>query len=151
LHLVPVIRVWKKVSSKAQYQDQAERQMDKVYKSPKLIEKMRWARYAAVAWCVVFGIPHLYWALGGTAGFAEWSMPPNKILALTHDPLYMGITWGVVIACVIGAIVTLAPFQSWSRRIPRWLLLTQLWRHVPRARYRDSHPNRVNYRWRYAL
>jgi hypothetical protein len=124
LHLVPVIRVWKKVSSEAQHQ--AERQMDKVYKSPKLIEKMRWARYAA-AWCVVFGIPHLYWALGGTAGFAEWSMPSNKILALTHDPLYMGITWGVVIACVVGAIVALAPFQSWSRRIPRWLLLTPLW------------------------
>jgi hypothetical protein len=125
LHLIPVIRVWKKVSSEAQHQ--AERHVDKVYKSPKLIERTRWARYAAVAWCVVFGVPHLYWALGGTAGFAEWSMPPNKILALTRDPLYMGITWGVVIACVFGAIVALAPFQTWSRRIPRWLLLTPLW------------------------
>lgn len=88
---------------------------------------MRWASYAAVAWCVVFGGIHLYWALGGAAGFAEFSMPPNKILALTRDPLYIGITWGVVILCVFAAMVALAPIQPWSRRIPRWLLLTPLW------------------------
>ena len=54
-------------------------------------------------------------------------MPSNRMLALTRDPLYMAITWGVVIACVVGAVVALAPFQAWSRRIPRWLLLTPLW------------------------
>ena len=101
--------------------------MDKVYKSLERIGRKRWASYAAVAWCVVFGGFHLYWALGGTAGFAEFSMPSNKILVLTRDPLYIGITWGVVIVCVFGAIVALAPFQTWSRCIPRWLLLTPLW------------------------
>ena len=98
-----------------------------VSKSQERTGRMRWASYAAVPWCVVFGGFHLYWALGGTAGFAEFSMPPNKILALTRDPLYIGITWGVVIACVCAAIVALAPFQAWSRRMPRWLLLTPLW------------------------
>jgi hypothetical protein len=32
--------------------------------------------------------------LGGTAGFAEFSMPPNKMLALTRDPHCIGIARG---------------------------------------------------------
>ena len=125
LHLIPVLREWKNVPSEAQHQ--AERYVDTVSKSQERIGRTPWTSYATVAWCVVFGGLHLYWALGGTAGFAEFSMPPNRILALTRDPLYIGITWGVVILCVFGAIVALAPFQTWSRRIPRWLLLTPLW------------------------
>jgi len=97
-----------------------------VSKSLPRIKRTPWTSYAAVAWCIVFGGLHLYWALGGTAGFAEFSMPSNKPLALSRDPLYIGITWGVVIVCMFGAIVVLAPFQTWSRRIPRWLLLTPL-------------------------
>ena len=125
LHLIPVLREWKNVPSEAQHQ--AERHVDRAYRSPDRSGRMPWASYAVVAWCVVFGALHLYWALGGTAGFAEFSMPSNRVLALTRNPLYMGITWGVVIACVVGAIVALAPFQAWSRRIPQWLLLTPLW------------------------
>ncbi len=125
LHLVPVLRAWKNVASEVR--PPAEANVDAVSKLRERIGKARWPVYAAVAWCVAFGGLHLYWALGGTAGFAEFSTPPNKILALTRDPLYMGITWGVVIACVVAAIVALAPFQTWSRRIPRWLLLTPLW------------------------
>jgi hypothetical protein len=120
-----VLREWKNVPSDAQHQP--EMHVDRVYKSQQRIGRTPWTSYAAFAWCVVFGGLHLYWALGGTAGFAEFSMPPNKILALTRDPLYIGITWGVVIVCVFGAIVALAPFQAWSRGIPRWLLLTPLW------------------------
>ncbi len=97
-----------------------------LYQSQRRFERTRWPVYAAVAWCVLFGLLHLYWALGGTAGFAAWSMPSNQILALTRDPLYMGITWGVVLVCTFGVIIALAPFQTWSGRIPRWLLLTPL-------------------------
>lgn len=86
-----------------------------------------WTSWAAVAWCVVFGILHLYWALGGMAGFVEYSMPSNRMVALTRHPLYIGITWGVVIACVVAAVVALAPFLKISRRIPGWLLITPLW------------------------
>ncbi len=83
-----------------------------------------WTSYAVIAWCLVFGGLHLYWALGGTAGFVEFSMPPNRVLALTRDPLYMGITWGVVLMCAFGIVLALAPFQRWSRPIPGWILLT---------------------------
>ena len=91
------------------------------------IRGIPWASRATVLWCAVFGGFHLYWSLGGSAGFAEFSTPPNKILAFTRDPLYMAITWGVVLACALGIAAALAPFQMWSRRIPRWLLLTPLW------------------------
>ena len=136
LHLIPALREWKNVAEhpqsivegvKREVQPQAKRQVDGASKLQERIGRIPWTSYAAVAWCVVFGALHLYWALGGTAGFAEFSMPSNRVLALTRDPLYMGITWGVVIACVVGAIVALAPFQTWSRRIPRWMLLTPLW------------------------
>ena len=125
LHLIPVLREWKNIPSEAQLQ--AERRVGSVSKLQERIGRSSWASYAAVAWCIVFGALHLYWALGGTAGFAEFSMPSNRILAVTRDPLYMGITWGVVIMCLFAAIVALAPLHPWSRRIPRWLLLTPLW------------------------
>jgi Protein of unknown function (DUF3995) len=125
LHLIPVFREWKNVPSEAQ--PQIEKRADMTYESQGRFRVTRWPSYAVVAWCAMFGALHLYWVLGGTAGFAELSMPSNRMLALTRDPLYVGITWGVVIACVFGAIVALAPFQTWSRRIPRWLLLTPLW------------------------
>ncbi len=128
LHLVPVLRVWKSVAAQPlgipqgpKYKEQhpAEENVN--------LPSLPWARYAVVVWCVVFGALHLYWALGGNAGFVEFSTPSSKPLALTRDPLYMAITWGVVIACVVGAIVALVPFQEWSRRIPQWLLRTPLW------------------------
>ena len=125
LHLIPALRQWKNVPSQAQHE--AEGHADWVSRLRERIGSSRWPSYAVVAWCVVFGLLHLYWALGGMAGFVEYSMPSNRTVALTRDPLYMGITWGVVIACVVGALVALAPFQSWSRRIPRWMLLTPLW------------------------
>jgi Protein of unknown function (DUF3995) len=125
LFLIPVIRERKNVPSEAQ--PQVERLVDLVSKSEERIGRMPWTSYAAIAWCLVFGGFHLYWALGGTAGFADFSMPPNKMLAVTRDPLYIGITWFVVIACAVGVIVALAPFQKWSRRIPGWILLTPLW------------------------
>ena len=78
------------------------------HKSQERTRRTRWASYAAVAWCVVFGGHHLYWALGDTAGFAEFNMPPNKILALTRDPHYIGITRGAAIISLVAAIAALA-------------------------------------------
>jgi hypothetical protein len=47
--------------------------------------------------------------------------------ALTRDPRYVGMAWGVVIVCTFGAIVALAPIQAWGRRVPGWSVLTILW------------------------
>ena len=125
LHLIPVLREWKNVPGEAKRR--TEKHADAVSRLQDRIGSSRWPAYAAVAWCVVFGGLHLYWALGGTAGFAAFSMPSNREFALTRAPVYMGITWGVVLGCLVGMIVALAPFQAWTRRIPRWMLLTPLW------------------------
>jgi uncharacterized protein DUF3995 len=86
-----------------------------------------WASYAVIAWCVVFGVLHLYWALGGSAGFAQFSIPSNQTLVATRDPGYIRLTWAVGLVCIYGAIVTLATLQAWGRYIPRWIVLTTLW------------------------
>lgn len=124
LHLIPALREWKNAAGQAQ--PQAERAVDALPGSQKRTGTP-WTSYVVIAWCVLFGGLHLYWALGGNAGFVEFSTPTSKILALTRAPIYMAITWGVVLACVVGIIVALAPFQAWSRRFPRWMLLTPLW------------------------
>ncbi|HET6845813.1 MAG TPA: DUF3995 domain-containing protein, partial [Anaerolineales bacterium] len=125
MYLLPVLREWSNITGVAP--QSRERPVDSLSRLQQRMAGQRWPRYAAIAWCVIFGGLHLYWALGGTAGFADFSMPSNRALALTRDPLYMGITWAVVIGCAVGIIVALAPFQVWSRRIPGWMLLTPLW------------------------
>ena len=125
LYLIPVIREWKNVPSEAR--PPAGRRVVAASKSQERTGRMSWAAYAAVAWCVLFGGLHLYWAVGGNAGLAELSMPSNRTLALTRAPVYMAITWGVVIVCAIGALVALGTVQPWGRRIPRWILLTPMW------------------------
>jgi hypothetical protein len=98
-----------------------------VYQSQEQISRTRWASFAAAAWCVVFGVVHLYWALGGSAGFLEFSLPTTKQFVVTRDPGYIRMTWAVAILCALAAIAALAPMQRWTRRIPRWLVLTPLW------------------------
>jgi hypothetical protein len=98
-----------------------------VNRSRASIRSIPWVSWAAILWSLVFGGLHLYWAMGGSTGFADFSTPPNRILAVTRDALYMAITWGVVLACAVGVMAALAPFQTWSRPLPRWLLLTPLW------------------------
>jgi hypothetical protein len=95
--------------------------------STERIRRTRWPCYAACLWSVLFGALHLYWALGGTAGFDQFSLPENKILAITRDPNYVRMTWIVGLMCLFSAAVALAPIQPWSRHLPRWLLLTALW------------------------
>jgi hypothetical protein len=116
-----------KLLSAKEAQQLAERYVGMLHKSQQRIRRRRWISLAAVAWCVVFGGFHLYWALGGNVGFAEFSMPSNRIYALTRDPLYIAITWGVVLLCMFAAIAALIPVQPWSRRMPKWLLLSPLW------------------------
>ncbi len=125
IHLIPVIRGRAKARDKISSREDSRNELTL---NPKISPKgLRWASYMSVAWCIVFGGLHLYWALGGNAGFVELSMPSSKVLAMNRDPGYMGITWLVVIMSALAAFLALAPLQSWSRRIPGWLILTPLW------------------------
>ena len=76
---------------------------------------MMWAGYAASVWAFVFTIPHIYWAVGGTAGLADHAMTgPLLAINLVAIPL-----------CLLAAIVALAIVRSWE--VPRWLLLPLVW------------------------
>ncbi|MGE5071998.1 MAG: DUF3995 domain-containing protein [Anaerolineae bacterium] len=125
LHLVPLIR--ERLNGTVKVQQPEKQQVRRAPEAQHPGSKLPWGSYVVIAWCVLFGGLHLYWALGGNVGFVEFSTPSSKVLALTRAPLYMAITWAVVLMCGVGAIVALAPFQAWSRRIPRWILLTPLW------------------------
>lgn len=91
--------------------------------SEKTRARPTWANYTAAVWCIVFGGLHLYWVLGGNVGLTDFSTPSAQAAALTRDPIYMAMAWGVVAACAIGIVVSLAPLYSWGKRIPRWILL----------------------------
>ena len=121
LHLVPALREWKSA------QHAPAEAVEAASGSNEQSRGLPWASYAVIVWCVVFGGLHLYWALGGNAGFVEFSTPTSKEFALTRASGYMTMTWAVVFVCLYGIIIALVPFLKWTRRFPRWLLLAPLW------------------------
>lgn len=73
--------------------------------------------YMACAWAVLFILPHIYWAIGGTAGLAGHPMKGALLyINLVAIPLLL-----------IAAVVALAAVQSWGQAISRWLLIVLLW------------------------
>lgn len=80
--------------------------------------------HLAAAWCVLFACAHLFWALGGRAGFVA----ATGNLALLDQPWFVAIgLWGVTLVCMAGALVCMATVRPFGRRIPLWLLRTVLW------------------------
>lgn len=61
--------------------------------------RVRWITPAACAWTVVFGAPHVWWALGVPAGF-----PGGRE---SYD-FFMSSTWRVVYDVVVVALCVLA-------------------------------------------
>ncbi|TWS23577.1 DUF3995 domain-containing protein [Tsukamurella sputi] len=84
----------------------------------------RLCAHLATAWCLVFACAHLYWAVGGRAGFVA----ATGSLKLLDQPFFVVIgLWGVAIVCIVGALACLATVLSFGRRVPPRLLLTVLW------------------------
>ncbi|WP_161605619.1 DUF3995 domain-containing protein [Natrialba asiatica] len=76
-----------------------------------------WPGYAAGAWALLFTLPHVYWALGGTLGLAGRSMTGTLLLVnLVAIPLLF-----------LAAGVALGTVTLWGRIIPRWMLLSAVW------------------------
>ncbi len=76
-----------------------------------------WPAYAAGSWALVFILPHLYWAVGGTIGLAGRSMTGTLLLInLLAIPLLfiaMGVAFGTV--------------HSWGQMIPSQFLRVTVW------------------------
>lgn len=83
-----------------------------------------WISYAACAWAVLFGAPHVWWALGFPAGFPGGAAAHEAMFRKTWFLLYDLI---VVALCGIAIVVALALVQSWGRIIPRRMLRAAAW------------------------
>lgn len=84
----------------------------------------RWIHYAACAWAVAFAAPHIWWALGISAGFPGGA---------AYHHLMMSSAWrylfdvGVVLLSATAVVVALALVRSWGTVIPRWIWRTAAW------------------------
>ena len=76
-----------------------------------------WTGYAACVWSVLFALPHVYWAAGGTAGFDGREM----------SGVLIAINLVAIVLSVIAAIVALATVQRWGERVPDRLLQSAIW------------------------
>lgn len=77
---------------------------------------LNWVGYATFVWSTIFGLIHVYWAVGGTA-----------LLEGTMAGLLAVINLVAIISSLISAIIALAIVQEWGQRIPSWILLTSTW------------------------
>jgi Protein of unknown function (DUF3995) len=69
------------------------------------------------AWALAFMAPHLYWALGGTAGLGDDSI--EGTLAV--------INYVAIVLSIVAAALALALVRLWGASISRRLLLAGAW------------------------
>jgi hypothetical protein len=86
----------------------------------------RYAAYAAFAWAILFAIPNLYWAAGGTLGAGTIGGEIEQ-QALDRETGMVATLWITGLLKVAGAIFVLALVQPWGRRLPRRLMITLGW------------------------
>jgi len=86
--------------------------------------RLPWINYAACAWAVWFGAPHVWWALGVPAGF-----PGGE----DSYRFFMGSWWRylfdvvVVLLCATSIAVALALTRPAGSVVPRWMARTAAW------------------------
>jgi hypothetical protein len=76
-----------------------------------------------VLWCLVFGVVHVFWALGGDAGLASSA---GSRLAAERPAMFVAFgLWGVAGVLACGAL--LAGYASWfARKLPALRVLKVL-------------------------
>lgn len=86
----------------------------------------RYAAYAACAWAILFAIPSLYWAAGGTLGAGTIGGEIEQ-RALDRETGMVATLWITGLIKVAGAIFALALVQPWGRQLPRRLMTVLGW------------------------
>lgn len=104
-----------------------------------------WAAHATALWAFVFGLFHLYWALGGHVGLGDGDnidLSFHNIGFLIYDLVVVGMcAWGAVVALAlvrpvwrertlltvgrVGAAVRVVP--GWRESAPLWTLTVSAW------------------------
>ena len=84
----------------------------------------RWVSYASCLWAVVFGAPHVWWALGVSAGF-----PGGQ----ANYDFFMGSAWRyvfdvIVVACsALAFLISLTLLRPPAQLTRRWVPLALAW------------------------
>lgn len=68
-------------------------------------------------WSVVFLVPHVYWAAGGT-----WGLEGQSI-----DGLLAAVNYAAIVLSVVAAGLALALVQPWGTSLPSKVLLAGAW------------------------
>src|SRR5215813_14259650 len=80
--------------------------------------------YATCAWCVLFGAPHLWWALGWPFGFpggrAMYDLFMSSAWRVAYD-------WFVIVCCVLGVLVALTLSMPQVSTVRRRVALALGW------------------------
>ncbi len=76
------------------------------------------AAWAAFWWSVVFFTPHVYWAVGGTAGLPD-SEPLKGAIAV--------VNYAAIVLSALAAVLALALARRWDAPVSRWILLAGAW------------------------
>ena len=76
------------------------------------------AAFAACGWSVLFAVPHVYWAAGGTAGLPNGEPLRGPVAAINVAAI--GLSG-------FAAILALALVRPWGAAVPRRLLLAGAW------------------------
>lgn len=85
--------------------------------------RQRWINYAACLWAVLFALPHIWWALGFSAGFPGG--PANHHLMMTTWRYLFDLL--VILLCITAVFIALALLGLSSCARPRRILRTMGW------------------------
>jgi hypothetical protein len=84
----------------------------------------RWTGFASSAWCVAFGAPHLWWALGWSFGFPGGQASYDFFMSSWWHVAY---DWFVIACCLLGVFVALALNKPAESVAQRAVSLTLAW------------------------
>jgi hypothetical protein len=85
--------------------------------------RSRWINYAACVWALLFAAPHVWWALGISAGFPGGESN-HRLMMTTWRYLFLLVVIFLSVTAVVIALTLLRPRNS---IIPYWILRTAAW------------------------
>jgi hypothetical protein len=84
----------------------------------------RWTSYAACTWAVLFGAPHLWWALGVSFGFPGGEASYLSFMSSAWRAIYDGV---VVVMSALAFAISLALLSPPEQMVRRWIPYRLAW------------------------
>jgi len=84
----------------------------------------RWVSYLACVWAVLFAAPHIWWAMGISAGFPGGEASHRLMMTSGWRYIYDVV---VIVFSAIGVLVALTLLRPPHQVARRWIPLTAAW------------------------